>query len=207
MFNLFPFLFNNLPNNLGSILGNLTGGMNGGMFSGFLNIDIMGSISNLGNLGNLGNMGNLGGMLNGMGNMNNRNIGPNMNMNRNMIQNNMQEQPKQIQDVQYDVQMKDIGDYYLIRGYLPGINPKDVDINIEGNKAIFTVKNDTTYSNNKTSSNRLKKDFYIGEVDPSKMSAVFRNDVLLLAIPKVKKIEEPKQEGPKIIDVESYDVK
>lgn len=221
MFNLFPFLLNNLPNNLGSMLGNMNGGMNGGPFSGFFNIDITGVMGNLGNMGNMGNMGglgnlgglgglgglgNLGGLLNGMGGFNNRN------MSQNMIGGRRQNVQRQIEQPHYDIEMRDIGDYYLIRGYLPGVNPQNIDIDIQSNKAILTVKrsqtyNNTNYSIDGDSEGNIKKDFYITEVDPTKMSAVFKNDILLLAIPKVKKIEEAKQEEPKIIDVDSYSVK
>lgn len=43
-------------------------------------------------------------------------------------------------DDDYDVELKDFGDYYLIRGYLPGLTPKDVSIDFEKNKAILTIK-------------------------------------------------------------------
>ena len=54
----------------------------------------------------------------------------------------------------------------------------------------------------------LVKNFYIGEVDVSNMRASFENDVLLLAIPKVKKIEKKEEtsDGATIIDVDDYKV-
>ena len=49
----------------------------------------------------------------------------------------------------YDISIKDYGPYYLIKGYLPGLTPKDVNIDFEKNKAILTIKKKQTYSNGK----------------------------------------------------------
>jgi len=120
------------------------------------------------------------------------------------------------QEDSYDLQLKEYDDYYLIRGYLPGLTAKDVSIDFEKNKAILTIKKRQTFSNNSNfvmtvvqTGGSLVKNFYIGEVDVSNMRASFENDLLLLAIPKVKKQIEYKEEttdGATIIDVEDYKV-
>lgn len=116
---------------------------------------------------------------------------------------------------EYDVQMKEYDDYYMITGYLPGVSPKDIDIDFEKNKAILSIKNKRTYSNGKNtvmtimqSGGSLEKNFYIGEVDVSKLAASFNNGQLILLIPKIKKIETPavRENSPEIIDVDSYKV-
>ena len=119
----------------------------------------------------------------------------------------------------YDVSMKDYGEYYLIKGYLPGFGPKDVSIDFEKNKAILTIKKKKkVYSNGQNMSmtiiqngTSIVKNFYIGEVDVSKLKASFNNDILLLTIPKVKTIEDnynesKRVEEPTIIDVNDYKI-
>lgn len=115
----------------------------------------------------------------------------------------------------YDVQFKDYGDYYLIKGYLPGIGPRDVSIDFEKNKAILTIKKKKVYSDGQNfsmmvvqSGGDLVKTFYIGEVDVSKLRATFDNDLLLLTIPKIKKSEDNNDisDEPTIIDVNNYKV-
>ena len=121
-----------------------------------------------------------------------------------------------MQEEDYDVEIKDYGDYYLIKGYLPGLTPKDVSIDFEKNKAILTIRRKRTYSNGRNamitvmqSGGDLVKNFYISEVDVTKLSASFNNDVLLLTLPKCKKLEEEVQveeDSPTIIDVDNYKV-
>lgn len=120
-----------------------------------------------------------------------------------------------VQDEAYDVELKEYDNYYLIKGYLPGIGPKDVSIDFEKNKAILTIKRKQTYSNGRNtmvtiiqSGGDLVKNFYIGEVDVSKLRASFDNALLLLTIPKVKNItEEPLETQATIIDVDNYVMK
>lgn len=115
----------------------------------------------------------------------------------------------------YDIQFKEYDDYYLIKGYLPGIGPKDVSIDFQQNKAILTIRRKRVYSDGQNynmmivqSGGNLVKTFYIGDVDVSKLSATFDNNLLLLTIPKIKKIDDNRDidSEPKIIDVENYKV-
>ena len=110
----------------------------------------------------------------------------------------------------YDVELKDFGDYYLIKGYLPGLTPKDISIDFEKNKAILTIKRKKVYSNESNTivtvikgSGDWVKNFYIEEVDITKMKASFDDNLLLLTLPKIKKIEGLSDDSV-IIDVDDY---
>ena len=123
-----------------------------------------------------------------------------------------------MQEDDYDVQLKDYGDYYLIKGYLPGLTPKDVSIDFEKNKAILTIKRKKTYSNGQNgmvtvvkTGGDLVKNFYVEEIDVTKLKATFNNDLLLLTLPKLKKLEDKdspssEDDNPVIIDVDNYKV-
>jgi len=116
------------------------------------------------------------------------------------------------QEEDFNVELKDYGAYYLIKGYLPGVGPKDVSIDFEKNKAILTIKKKQVYSNGQNfmmtvvqTGGDLVKTFYIEEVDVGNLKASFEDSLLLLTIPKLKKIED-KKDDTIIIDVDSYKV-
>lgn len=116
------------------------------------------------------------------------------------------------QEEDFNVELKDYGEYYLIKGYLPGLGPKDVSIDFEKNKAILTIKRKQVYSNGQNyrmtvvqTGRDLIKTFYIEDVDVINLKATFNDSLLLLTIPKVKKIEA-KKDDVTIIDVDSYRV-
>ena len=118
---------------------------------------------------------------------------------------------------EYDISIKDYGPYYLIKGYLPGLTPKDVNIDFEENKAILTIKKKQTYSNGRNvrmtiiqTGGDLIKTFYVEEIDVTKLKASFDNDLLLLTLPKKKQIKSKdvvvEDDSPTIIDVDNYKV-
>lgn len=116
------------------------------------------------------------------------------------------------QEEDFNVELKDYGEYYLIKGYLPGLGPKDVSIDFEKNKAILTIKRKQVYSNGQNfmmtivqTGGNLVKTFYIEDVDVSNLKATFEDSLLLLTIPKTKKIEANNGDAT-IIDVDSYRV-
>ncbi|MGM9978183.1 MAG: Hsp20/alpha crystallin family protein [Clostridium sp.] len=124
------------------------------------------------------------------------------------IVNNLTEEILKEED--YDVELKDFGDYYLIKGYLPGLSPKDISIDFEKNKAILTIRRKKVYSNESNTivtvikgSGDWVKNFYIEEVDVTKMKASFDDNLLLLTLPKIKKIEGL-SDNSVIIDVDDY---
>lgn len=110
----------------------------------------------------------------------------------------------------YDIELKDFGDYYLIKGYLPGLTAKDISIDFEKNKAILTIKRKRVYSNESSTivtvikgAGDWVKNFYIEEIDVTKIKASFNDNLLLLTLPKIKKIENS-SDSPIIIDVDNY---
>jgi Molecular chaperone (small heat shock protein) len=120
-----------------------------------------------------------------------------------------------IDENNYDIDFRDQGDYYLIKGYLPGLTPRDVRIDFEKNKAILSIKKKQVFSNGTNimmtviqTGGFIVKTFEVEEIDKSKISASFDNSVLLLTLPKKKKIDEmyKKEENTTIIDVENYEM-
>lgn len=116
----------------------------------------------------------------------------------------------------YDITFKDCGNYYLIKGYLPGLTAKDISIDFEKNKAILEIKKKRVYSNKCNSimtviqtGGNIIKNFYIEEVDVTKLRASFDSNLLIITMPKIKKTIEEKEEvaiEPRIIDVDNYKV-
>lgn len=114
----------------------------------------------------------------------------------------------------YNIDFKDYGEYYLIKGHLPGLTAKDVSIDFEKNKAILTIRKRQVYKNNSNSvmtviqtGGNIIKTFYIDEIDVTNLRASFDKSLLVITIPKVKKIQESVEGNePVIIDVENYKV-
>lgn len=122
-----------------------------------------------------------------------------------------------VDDQEYDVSIKDYGPYYLIKGYLPGLTAKDINIDFDKNKAILTIKRKKTYSDGRNikmtilqGGGDLVKTFYVEEIDVTKLQASFDNNLLLLTLPKKKQIEDKnnisEESTPTIIDVDNYKV-
>lgn len=115
-----------------------------------------------------------------------------------------------LKDDNYDVEFKDFGDYYLIKGYFPGLTAKDISIDFEKNKAILTIKRKKVYSNEgSTIVTVIKgigdwvKNFYIEEIEISQIKASFNNNRLLLTLPKANSIKALEDKSL-IIDVDNY---
>lgn len=112
-----------------------------------------------------------------------------------------------IGDDPYEIEFRDNGDFYKIRGYLPGLTAKDIKIDFEKNKAILTIKRKQVYTNNNNfvamfkCSEDVVKNFYIEEIDVTKLRASFDNNVLIIEIPKVRNINSIDKN--EIIDVDN----
>ena len=120
-----------------------------------------------------------------------------------------------ISDDDYDIEFKDCGQYYTIKGYFPGLTAKDLSIDFEKNKAILTIKKRSSYSNNANSvitvvstGYNTKKVFYVEEIDVTNLKASFENNFLVITMPKLKKLitQEENDDAVKIIEVENYKV-
>lgn len=120
-----------------------------------------------------------------------------------------------ISEDDYDIEFKDYGEYYTIKGYFPGLTAKDLSIDFEKNKAILTIKKRSSYSNNANSvitvvstGYNTKKVFYVEEIDVTNLKASFENNFLVITMPKLKKLitQEENDDTTKIIEVENYKV-
>lgn len=118
---------------------------------------------------------------------------------------------QRIQEDSYTIEIKDCGDYYLIKGYLPGVSPRDIRIDFKKNMAILTIRRNQAYYNNRniittaiqTSGNFIKT-FPVQEIDKDNIGASFEKDILLLTLPKKKHIDEYNKDTAMIIDVDNY---
>lgn len=100
---------------------------------------------------------------------------------------------------------RDYGDRYLIEGKLEGASKKDIDIDYENEHISIKVKRDALRDNSLTIAMIQEKDyaersFYVPKVDPRRVQAVYNADVLRIYLKKLPEIEE----GTTVIDVEDY---
>ena len=100
---------------------------------------------------------------------------------------------------------RDYGDRYLIEGKLEGASKKDIDIDYENEHISIKVKRDALRDNSLTIAMIQEKDyaersFYVPKVDPRRVQAVYNADVLRIYLKKLPEIEE----GTTVIDVEEY---
>lgn len=100
---------------------------------------------------------------------------------------------------------RDYGDRYLIEGKLEGASKKDIDIDYENEHISIKVKRDALRDNSITIAMIQDKDyaersFYVPKVDPRRVQAVYNADVLRIYLKKLPEIEE----GTTVIDVEEY---
>lgn len=111
----------------------------------------------------------------------------------------------------YNIEFKDYDGYYLIKGYLPGVSPKDVSIDFDENKAILTIKNKKVYSSSRSSiltvvqtSGNIVRTFDIEEIDVTNLRASFKEELLIITIPKARNVLD--EINPRIINVDNYKV-
>lgn len=100
---------------------------------------------------------------------------------------------------------RDYGDRYLIEGKLEGASKKDIEIDYENEHISIKVKRDALRDNSLTIAMIQEKDyaersFYVPKVDPRRVQAVYNADVLRIYLKKLPEIEE----GTTVIDVEDY---
>lgn len=113
----------------------------------------------------------------------------------------------------FNIELKEYEEGYLIKGRLPGVSPKDVDIDFQEDMITISVKNKRNYSNGSNimvtivnyGDDYVKK-FPINKVDFSRMMVSFKESVLFMSLPKVKEVLEDTLSQDVIIDVDSYEV-
>ena len=109
-----------------------------------------------------------------------------------------------------EISIKNEEDKYLIQGFFPGIQKKDIKIDYKDDYLIMKIKRKKVFSNRGNMSvmmisqfNDYKKKFYIPDNDISNLKVSFKNHKLNLEIPKI--IYNFKEENPVIIDVLDYE--
>ena len=100
---------------------------------------------------------------------------------------------------------RDYGDRYLIEGKLEGASKKDIDVDYENDHISIKVKRQALKDNSLTIAMIQDKDyaersFYVPKVDPRRVQAVFNADVLRIYLKKLPEVDE----GTTVIDVEEY---
>lgn len=126
-----------------------------------------------------------------------------------MISNNLANHS--IGEEAYEIEFKDCGDYYLIKGYLPHVSSRDIRIDFQKNMVILTIRRNQVYKNESMmmtmvlqTSGNIVKTFYVEEIDKNKIGAAFEKNILLLTLPKKKYIDIYTEEKQTIIDVDNY---
>ena len=100
---------------------------------------------------------------------------------------------------------RDYGDRYLIEGKLEVASKRDIDIDFENDHISIKVKRDALKDKSLTIAmiqdrDYAERSFYVPKVDPARVQAVYNADVLRIYLKKLPEIEE----GTTVIDVENY---
>lgn len=217
MFEMFPFLFNNLlGNNYNSNMVNNNSfnknNYNGNVYSGNAeNGDYKyGTFTNGNDIINVFS-GSFSGTFNSIFNevfttlINNEQLINNIVdsvINSDIVSSLMEEEED---DEEVKLEFRDYGDRYLIEGKLEGVSKKDIDIDYENDHISIKVKRNALKDNSITIAMLQEKDyaeksFYVPKVDQRRVQAVFNADVLRVYLKKLPEIEE----GTTVIDVEDY---
>ena len=114
----------------------------------------------------------------------------------------------------FSIELKEYEEGYLIKGRLPGVSPKDVDVDFQENMITISIKNKRSYSNGSNImvtvvnyGDDYVKRFPISKVDFARMKVSFKESILFMSLPKIKKVEpEEMLDQDVIIDVDAYEV-
>jgi HSP20 family protein len=88
--------------------------------------------------------------------------------------------------------IKDDGDKYILEAEMPGIDKKDIGLNIKDDQLVLSYK---TESDNETKKDnyirrerkygQFSRSFYIEDVDTEKIDAKYENGILKVTLPKL----------------------
>ena len=99
--------------------------------------------------------------------------------------------------VNLNIDFKEYSKKYLIEADLPGISKKDINIDYDNNYITINIKRNQFYTNGKNvavavvqGGDDISKDFYVENIDPYNIKAVFKNDHLSVYIPKKDRLKE-----------------
>lgn len=105
------------------------------------------------------------------------------------------------EDLRFD--FRDYGDRYLIEGKLEGLNKQDIDIDYDNDHISIKISREALRESGLLIAmikDYIEKSFYVPRVDPRRIQAVYNADVLRIYLKKLPEAEE----GTTIIDVEDY---
>ncbi len=99
--------------------------------------------------------------------------------------------------VNLNIDFKEYKRKYLIEADLPGVSKKDIDIDYTNNYISININRNQIFSNGKNvavaviqSGNNVSKDFYVENIDPCNIKAVFKDGHLRVYIPKRDRLKE-----------------
>ena len=210
MFEMFPFLFNNLMG-IGSNANNVNNNFNGNMYSGntdngnykygtftngndIINIfsgSFVGTFSSIFNevfTTLVSNEGLIDSIVDSV-------------LNSDIVSSIIEEEEEE----ELELDFRDYGDRYLIEGKLEVDNKNDIDIDYENDHISIKVKREALKSNGldilQVKRNEyIERSFYVPRVDPKRVQAVYNADVLRVYLKKLPEVDE----GTTIIDIEDY---
>lgn len=86
---------------------------------------------------------------------------------------------------------------YIISGRMPGVRKEDIDVDYNNNYITIKVKRNQFFTNGQNFAMAIigpesnqSKDFYVGNVDPYSIKAVFKDEMLTVHVPKKNKIDD-----------------
>lgn len=96
-----------------------------------------------------------------------------------------------------NVEFKEYKNKYLIDANLPGVDKNNINIEYDNNYITVSIKRNNIYSNGKNvtigvfqQENDVSKDFYVENINPYNIKAVFKDQRLRVYIPKKDKLKE-----------------
>ena len=99
--------------------------------------------------------------------------------------------------VSLDINLSEREKEYIISGRLPGVRKSDIDVDYNNNYVTIKVKRNKFFSNGQNFAVAIigpeeeeVKDFYVGNVDPYSIKAVFKDNLLTVHVPKKNKIDD-----------------
>ena len=99
--------------------------------------------------------------------------------------------------VSLDINLSEREKEYIISGRLPGVRKSDIDVDYNNNYVTIKVKRNQFFSNGQNFAMAIIgpeeeeiKDFYVGNVDPYSIKAVFKDNLLTVHVPKKNKIDD-----------------
>ena len=216
MFNMFPFLFNNLmgnnPNGSMDNYNNINNNFNGNIYSGSTDNGNYkyGTFTNGNDIINVFS-GSFMGTFNGIFNEVFNSLITNESLINSIVDsllnsdivNSIIEEEEEEEEL--NLEFRDYGDRYLIEGKLEGLNKEDIDIDYDNDHISIKVNRDVLKYGGLPISilqdeDYIEKSFYVPRVDKKRIQAVYNADVLRIYLKKLPEVEE----GTTIIDVEDY---